>query len=159
MATRTPGPEPGATAAARAAGPGPEPDPELREQSLPDLVKRLAGETSTLVRQEIDLAKAEVSEKGKQAGAAAGILGAAAVTGLLALGALTALLIIVLDLFLPLWLAALIVTLLWAAVAGVLAARGRAKLREAQPPVPEQTVETVKEDVEWAKTQTRSERR
>jgi hypothetical protein len=58
----------------------------------------------------------------------------------------------VLDLGMPLWAAALIVTVLWAVVAAVLALRGRRELREATPPVPEQTIETVKEDVEWAKS-------
>jgi uncharacterized membrane protein YqjE len=130
-----------------------ETDP--RERGIGELVKDLASQTSTLVRQEIKLAQAEVTEKGKVAGKGAGMLAGAAVTALLALGALTALLIIVLDSFLPLWLAALIVTLLWAAVAGALAAAGRSALQAATPPAP-QTVETVKEDIQWAKNPTRS---
>jgi hypothetical protein len=71
------------------------------------------------------------------------------------LGALTACLIAALDTAMPLWLAALIVTLLWGVIGGVLAARGRKSLQQATPPVP-QTVETVKEDIQWAKTQTGS---
>jgi uncharacterized membrane protein YqjE len=130
-----------------------ETDP--RERGIGELVKDLASQTSTLVRQEIKLAQAEVTEKGKVAGKGAGMLAGAAVTALLALGALTALLIIVLDSFLPLWLAALIVTLLWATVAGALAAAGRSALQAATPPAP-QTVETVKEDIQWAKNPTRS---
>jgi len=131
---------------------------EARERSLGELVKDLAGQTSTLVRQEIKLAQAEVTEKGKLAGKGAGMLAGAAVTALLALGALTALLIIVLDSFMALWLAALIVTLLWAVVAAVLAMSGRKALQSATPPVP-QTVETVKEDIQWAKNPTGSARR
>jgi VIT1/CCC1 family predicted Fe2+/Mn2+ transporter len=126
-----------------------------RDQGIGELVKDLANQTSTLVRQEIQPAQAEVTQKGKVAGKGAGMLAGAAIAALLALGALTALLIVVLDSFLPLWLAALIVTLLWAAIAGALAAAGRSALQSATPPAP-QTVETVKEDIQWAKTQTGS---
>ena len=130
--------------------------PDQRERPIGDLVKDLAGQTSTLVRQEIKLAQAEMTSKGKVAGRGAGMLAGAAVAALLMLGALTATLIVALDSFLPLWLAALIVTLLWGIVGAVLAARGRKELQRATPPVPEQTVETVKEDIQWAKTQTGS---
>jgi uncharacterized membrane protein YqjE len=126
-----------------------------RDRGLGELVKDLASQTSTLVRQEIKLAQAEVAQKSKLAGKGAGMLAGAAVTALLGLGALTALLIIALDSFLPLWLAALIVTLLWLAVAAVLALSGKKALQSATPPAP-QTVETVKEDIQWAKTQTGS---
>jgi uncharacterized membrane protein YqjE len=129
---------------------------DARERGVGELVKDLAGQTSTLVRQEIQLAQAELTTKGKLAGRGAGMLAGAAVAGLLALIALTAVLIAALDTAMPLWLAALIVTLLWAAIAGVLAARGRKELQHATPPVPEQTVETVKEDIQWAKTRTGS---
>jgi hypothetical protein len=131
---------------------------ELRERPFGDLIKHLAGQTSTLVRQEIDLAKAEMSEKASVAGKGAGLLGGAAVAGLLAAGALTACLILALSEAIPDWLAALVVALLMAAVAAVLALQGRNRIRAATPPVPEQTVETVKEDVEWAKTQRPSAR-
>jgi uncharacterized membrane protein YqjE len=132
---------------------------ELREQPIGELLKQLSQETTQLVRQEIDLAKAEVSEKGKKVGQGAGMFGAAGVAGLLALGALTACLIAALDLAMPTWLAALIVTVIWGAVAGVLALTGRERVREAAPAAPEQTVETLKEDVQWAKTQTQSARK
>jgi uncharacterized membrane protein YqjE len=130
-------------------------DQDLRERGIGELVKNLATQTSTLVRQEIKLAQAEVTEKGKVAGKGAGMLAGAGVGALLGLGALTALLIIVLDSFLPLWLAALIVTLVWFAVAAVLALSGKKALQAATPPVP-QTVETVKEDIQWAKNPTGS---
>ena len=128
---------------------------DARDRGVGELVKDLANQTSTLVRQEIRLAQAEVTEKGKVAGRGAGMLGGAAVAALLALGALTALVIVVLDSFMALWLAVLIVTVLWAIVAAVLAQAGRNALQSATPPAP-QTVETVKEDIQWAKTQTGS---
>jgi len=130
-----------------------ESDP--RDRGIGELVKDLASQTSTLMRQEIKLAQAEVTQKGKVAGKGVGMLVGAGVTALLALGALTALLIIVLDSFMALWLAALIVTLLWAAVAAALAMAGRNALQSATPPAP-QTVETVKEDIQWAKNPTGS---
>jgi hypothetical protein len=134
------------------------PDDELRERPLSDLVKQLANQTSTLVRQEIDLAKAEMSQKASHAGKGAGLLGGAAVVGLLAAGALTACVILVLSEAMDAWLAALIVAVVLGAVAALLGVSGRSKVREAAPAVPEQTVETVKEDVEWAKTRTPSGR-
>src|SRR3954447_4870750 len=130
--------------------------PDQRERPIGELVKDLAGQTSTLVRQEIKLAQAELTSKGKLAGRGAGMLAGAGGAALLLLRALSATLIVVLDSFLPLWLAALIVTLLWGLIGAVLAARGRKELQRATPPVPEQTVETVKEDIQWAKTQTGS---
>jgi hypothetical protein len=129
---------------------------DLHDASIGDLLKRLSQETSTLVRRELELAKAEATEKGKQAGAGAGMLGGAGVAGLLALGSLTATVVLALNHAMTDWLAALIVTVIWGAIGAVLALRGRDRLKEAGPPVPEQTVETVKEDVRWAKTRTRS---
>jgi uncharacterized membrane protein YqjE len=126
---------------------------DLREESIGDLLKRLSQDTSTLVKQEMALARAELTEQGKRAGMGAGMLGGAGVAGLLTLGALTATVIGVLDTAMAFWLAALIVTVVWAAIAGVLALQGRTKLKEATPPAP-QTVETVKEDARWAKTRT-----
>jgi putative superfamily III holin-X len=134
------------------------PEDELRDRPIGDLVKQLAGQTSTLVRQEIDLAKAEMSQKASIAGKGAGLLGGAAVVGLLAAGALTACVILALSEVIPDWLAALIVAVVLGAIAAVLALQGRNRIRAATPPVPEQTVETVKEDVEWAKTQRPSAR-
>ena len=126
-----------------------------RERGVGELVKELAGQTSTLVRQEIRLAQAETTERAKVAGRGAGMLAGAGVAALLALGALSAALIVALDGVLALWLAAAIVAVLWLAVAGVLAVTGRDALRASTPPAP-QTVETVKEDIQWAKTRTGS---
>jgi len=131
---------------------------DAQDRGLGELVKDLASQTSTLVRQEIRLAQAEVTQRGKLAGKGAGMLAGGAVAGLLGLGALTALLVIALDGALPLWLAALIVTVLWLVVAGVLAQAGKKALKDSTPPAP-QTVETVKEDIQWAKTQTGSAKR
>ena len=108
--------------------------------STADLLKRLSDQTVTLVRQELELAKAEVTEKGKQAGLGAGILGGAGLFGLLALGALTACLVMALDTGMEGWLAAFIVAAVYGAIAAVLALTGKNKVREAAPAVPEETI-------------------
>jgi Putative Actinobacterial Holin-X, holin superfamily III len=131
---------------------------DLRDRSLPELLKQLSQETTQLVHQELELAKAELQQKGKQAGAGAGLFGGAGAIGLAALGALTACFILALNAIMPAWLAALLVAVVYGIIAFVLARQGQAKLKQATPPVPEQTIETVKEDVEWAKTQMRSDR-
>jgi MFS family permease len=132
---------------------------DLRERPIGELLKQLSEETTTLVKQELDLAKAEVAQKGQQAGKGIGMFGGAGVVGFMAFGALTAFFILLLDGAVPNWAAALIVAAVYGAVAGVLALQGRNKLKEASPPVPEQAVDSVKEDVQWAKTQTQSARK
>jgi uncharacterized membrane protein YqjE len=129
---------------------------DMRDRPIGELLRELANETTTLVRQELDLAKAEMREKAGKAGPGFGMWGAAGVTGLLALGSLTALLILALDGAMPNWLAALIVGLVYSAIAGVLYVRGKHRVEEAGSPVPEKTIETVKEDVQWAKHPTTS---
>ena len=129
--------------------------PDPRERPIGELVRDLSSQTSTLVRKEIELARAELEAKGKVAGKGAGLLGGAAVAGLLALGALSAGLIALLDKAMATWVAALIVMVLWAIVAAVLAKAGQNALKRATPPAP-QTVETVKEDIQWAKNPTGS---
>jgi uncharacterized membrane protein YqjE len=128
---------------------------EARERPIGELVKDLSAQTSTLVRKEIELARAELQQKGKAAGKGAGMLGGAAAAVLLALGALTAALIALLDKEMATWVAALIVMALWAVIALVLAKAGQRSLQRAAPPAP-QTVETVKEDIQWAKNPTGS---
>ena len=118
-----------------------------------ELFRQLSGELSTLVRQELRLAQAEMTEKGKRAGIGAGMFGGAGLIGVMALGTFSACLIAALSEAMHVWLAALIVTIVYAAVAAVLALRGRDRIQQSTPPVPEQTVESVKEDVQWAKTQ------
>jgi hypothetical protein len=133
-------------------------DSDLRERSIGELLRQLSEQTTRLVHQELELAKAELTHKGKQAGAGAGMFGGAGALGLAALGALTACFILALNAIMPAWLAALIVAVVYGAIAAFLALRGRDKVKQATPLVPEQTIETVKEDVEWAKTQLRSEK-
>jgi uncharacterized membrane protein YqjE len=132
---------------------------DLHERPIGELLKQLSQETTTLVRQELDLAKAEVAQKGQQAGKGVGMFGGAGVMGLLALGSFTAFLILLLDGAMPNWAAALVVTAVYAAIAGVLTLQGRNKVKEATPPVPEQALESVKEDAQWARTQMQSGRR
>jgi uncharacterized membrane protein YqjE len=129
---------------------------DLRERPFGELLKQLSEETTRLVHQEIELAKAELTQKGKQAGMGAGLFGGAGAIGFLALAALTTCFILALDAAMPAWLAALIVAVVYGVIAAVLAMQGRKKIKQAVPPVPEQTIETVKEDVEWVKTQTPS---
>ena len=123
----------------------------LRQRSTGELVKDLSQLTSRLVRKEIDLAKVEMAEKGRKAGVGVGALAGAAVAALAALGTLTAFLILALDGAMPNWAAALVVTLVWVAIGLVLGAVGRQELRELGSPVPEKTVDTLKEDIEWLK--------
>jgi MFS family permease len=132
---------------------------DLRHSSTAELFKQLSEQTTDLIRKEIELARAELTQKGKVAGAGAGLIGSAAVLGLLAAGALTAFLILLLSETMDGWVAALIVAAIYAAIAGVLALAGRERVRASMPPAPEQTVESVKEDVQWAKTRAKSARR
>jgi uncharacterized membrane protein YqjE len=131
---------------------------DLRDRPIGGLLRQLSELTTTLVRQELELAKAEVTEKGKKTGAGAGMFGGAGAAALLGLGALTAALITLLDNVMSTQLAALIVGALWLAVACVLAVEGRNKVQEAAPPVPEQAIESMREDVQWAKTRAQSAR-
>jgi len=131
---------------------------QARSQSTGELVKQLSEQTSELVRRELDLAKAELTEKGKQAGIGAGLFGAAGLFGVTAFLALTTVLIAALAEGMDLWLAALIVAVVYAAVAGIGAMLGKNKIQEATPAAPEQAIDSVKEDVQWAKTQAKSGR-
>jgi hypothetical protein len=152
---------------------------DVGDQSTPELVRQLANETKELVRQELELArteatrvgegvltlarqelqlaKAEMREKGRKAGAGAGLIGLAGGLALLAGGAFTAFLILALDGVMPNWLAALLVAAAYAGIAAVLFLTGKERVEDAGPLVPEQTIDSVKEDVEWAKTQVRSD--
>ena len=132
--------------------------PTTEEQSVAELVKQLSEQTSRLARQEVELAKAELTAKGKRAGVGAGMFGGAGLFGLYALGALTATIILALGTAMAAWLAALIVAAVYGAVAGVLALTGKSKVQAATPPMPEQATESVKEDVRWAKTRAQKAR-
>lgn len=126
---------------------------DLRDRSVGELLTQLSEQTSALVRQEIALARAEMQEKGKQAGLGIGLMGGGTIVALGAFGALTAFLILLLAETMSGWVAALLVGLAYAAIAAGLLLMGKNKVSEATPPVPEQTIETVKEDVQWAKSQ------
>lgn len=132
---------------------------DLRDRSIGDLFGKLSAETSTLIRQEMELARAELTEKGKQAGKGAGLFGGAATVALLGAGAITAGIVMLLGLLIPDWLAAIVVGLVFVGIAALLGLRGRDEIQAATPPVPEQTVDTVKEDVQWAKTRAQSAKR
>ena len=128
------------------------------DASVAELIKQLSEQTSRLARQEVELAKAELAIKGKRAGIGAGMFGGAGIFGFYALGALTATAILALATAMDAWLAALIITVLLGAIAGILALQGRRKVEEATPPVPEQATESAKEDVKWAKAKARAAR-
>src|SRR5690242_9264783 len=107
------------------------------DRSTAELVKLASEQISRLIRDELKLAQAELAEKGKRAGIGAGLFGGAGAVALYGVGALIATTIILLDLALPLWAAALIVTGALFLVAAVLALIGRGQVRKATPPVPE----------------------
>lgn len=135
---------------------------DLRDQPVSDIVKQVSEEAKTLVGQEIKLAKAEMTEKAKEIGIGAGMFGGAGYTLHLAALGLMLTLIFALSTAMPAWLAALIVTVVFVAIAGVLALTGKKRIQKAGPPVPEetiesvkQTIETVKEEAKWGLGQTR----
>ena len=138
-------------------------DDDLRSESIGELFKRLTGDMTLLMRQEFELFRTEMTEKGKrvgkQVGEGAGMLSGAAICGLFALAALTTTAILLLALVMPAWAGALIVTVIYGIAAAVMAVAGKHKLEDLEAPVPNQTIETVKEDVEWAKTRTSSAKR
>jgi uncharacterized membrane protein YqjE len=121
------------------------------DQSTSELVQRASEQISRLVRDEIALAKAELAEKGKHAGIGIGLFGGGGVLAMYGVGALVATLIIVFHLFLPLWLAALIVTVALFALAGVLALIGKNQVSKAVPPEPSAAIQSVKADVDEVK--------
>ncbi|WP_217143066.1 phage holin family protein [Streptomyces sp. AC627_RSS907] len=116
--------------------------------SVGELVGQATEQLSRLVRQEVALAKLELAEKGRRAGRGGGMLGAAGAIAYVGLFALAGTATAALSLVLPVWAAALIVTAVLFVVAGVLAMMGRAQLRRAVPPKPEQTLGSVRADVD-----------
>ncbi|WP_231114447.1 phage holin family protein [Lentzea aerocolonigenes] len=123
-------------------------------ESLGDLVSELTGDLSKLMRQELELAKAEIRQEAVKAGKATGMLAAAGFAGYLTTVLLSLALVFALGAVMPLGWAALIVAALWGIAGAVLYTSGRARLRTVNP-TPERTVETLKEDAEWAKHPTR----
>jgi hypothetical protein len=120
-------------------------------RSLAELTKELSEQATALARKEVELAKAEMAIKAKRLGLGVGAFGAAGLVGLLALGALTATLILALDTAMDSWLAALIVTVAYGGIAGVLALVGKSRVEAGTPPVPERAIDSTKQDVEHVK--------
>jgi VIT1/CCC1 family predicted Fe2+/Mn2+ transporter len=131
----------------------------MRERPLGEVARDLTRDLSLLVRQEVELAKAEMAQKGRVAAPGLGMIGGAGLVALMAAGALTAFFVLVLAIFLPEWASALIVGVVLAGIAYVLVKQGKERVEDAGAPVPEQAIETVKEDVEWAKTRATSARK
>ena len=122
------------------------------ERSLGEIVGDLGRDMTTLVKQEFDLARAELKEEAAKAGRGAGMLGGAGVAAVLMLLLASCALAFLLDNWMPVELAFLITALVWAVVGAVLALRGRAELRRVTPQLPE-TQQTLKEDASWVKAQ------
>ncbi|GAA0809634.1 phage holin family protein [Spirilliplanes yamanashiensis] len=118
------------------------------DQSTSELVQRASEQISRLVRDELALAKAELTEKGKHAGIGVGLFGGGGALALYGLGVLITTAILALDLVMPAWLAALIVAVVLFAAAGVLALVGKKQVQQAVPPMPTDATESVKADVD-----------
>jgi Putative Actinobacterial Holin-X, holin superfamily III len=121
--------------------------PSSDQRSISELLQELTTRSSDLAQKEIELLKAGMTQKGKRLSLGAGAFSGAGLLALLALGAATAAAILALATALVGWLAALIVAVVYLAIAGVLALLGRSRVKAGSPPVPEQTVESVKEDL------------
>jgi hypothetical protein len=119
--------------------------------STSELVTRAADQLSTLVRDELALAKVELVAKGKRAGIGGGLFGAATVLGLFGLGFVLALAVVALDLVMPLWLAVLIAAVVVFAAAGVSALIGRRALSAATPMVPDEAKAGLTADLNTVK--------
>jgi membrane protein len=128
------------------------------DQSVAELVRQLSDQSTRLVRAEVELAKAELTQKGKQAGIGAGMFGGTAVFALYGVGALTAAAIAGLATAVDTWLAALIVAVVLFAIAGVAALMGKSRVQRATPPLPEQAIETTRADVETTKARVKEAR-
>jgi MFS family permease len=124
---------------------------DQENRSTAELVRALSEQSSRLAQMEVELAKAELSEKGKKIGAGAGAFGAAGIVALYMGGALVATAILALSEAMDAWLAALIVTAVLGVVAAVLALTGKKSVEAGSPPVPERAIDTTKSDVATAK--------
>jgi uncharacterized membrane protein YqjE len=124
---------------------------ELHERPAAELVRELSAQVSTLVRQELELARVELAAKGKEAGLGAGMFGGAGLMALYGVGAVVAAAILALATAVAAWLAAIIVAVVLFAIAGVLALLGKSHAKRAGPPAPEQAMRSVKEDVRVTK--------
>lgn len=123
------------------------------ERTIGELFAELARETSTLVRQEVELAKTEMTQKATSAGKDAGMIGAGGALAYAGLLAILAAVIIGLGELIPLWISALLVGLVVVGIGYVLIQRGLTAIKQISP-APRQTIETLKEDKDWVKEQT-----
>lgn len=130
--------------------PSPAPRP-ASEASIGELLSRVPAQTSQLVRDEIRLAQAELTQKGKRAGIGVGLFGGAGVFTLYGVGALVAAAILGLAQAVDGWLAALIVAAALFVIAGIAALIGKNEVQQAVPPVPQEAVASVKTDIETIK--------
>jgi len=128
------------------------PPPAPDDRSLGQVVSDLSSEMTTLMKQEVQLAKVELKEEVSKVGKGAGMLGGAGFAGWFVLLFLSLALTFLLDNWLPVEAAALITAGVWAVIAAVLALVGRKELKESNPQLPK-TQETLKEDVQWARAQ------
>ncbi|MFD4030758.1 phage holin family protein [Streptomyces sp. NPDC058637] len=126
---------------------GRHPDRGSTEESVGDLVSRASQQISELVREEMQLARAEMTQKGKRFGMGGGLFGGAGLVGFLAAQALVGAVIAALALLLPVWASALIIAALLAAVAAGMAAAGKKQISRAGTPAPVQAIDSVKADV------------
>ena len=124
---------------------------DLSAASTGELVRRLSTQLSDLIRRELELARNELIAKSKRAGTGAGLTGAGGVVALYGVGALIAAAIAGLAAVVPVWLSALIIGVVLLLIGAVLALAGRSQLRRAAPPVPEQAVRGVQDDVATVK--------
>lgn len=127
-----------------------------RARSLAGLIQQLSQDVAALVRGELALATAELQQKAKRFQTGIGMMVAAAVLVVMALGALTAACVMGLAEFMPGWLAALIVTLVLIVIAAGLALAGKRSIERGSPPLPNETIDAVKEDVTWIRNRARS---
>jgi membrane protein len=125
------------------------------DKPIGELVRQLSEQSSTLIRQELRLATAELQEKGKHAGAGAGMFGGAGVIALYGVGALVAAAVIGLGTLLEPWLAAVIVGVVLLAVAGVVALLGKKQVEQATPAKPERAMDSVQQDINTVKERAR----
>ncbi len=124
-----------------------QPGSDPADLPIGELLKRASEQTSRLVREELRLAQLEMQQKAKHAGIGAGMLGGAGVVALFGVAVLIAGIVLVLATAMDAWLAALIVAVVYGAIAGIAALIGKKKVSEAAPAVPERTLASVKEDV------------
>jgi Putative Actinobacterial Holin-X, holin superfamily III len=129
--------------------------PPPPERPTAELVRQLSEQVSVLVRDELKLAQLEMTRKGKQAGTGAGMLGGGGLIALYGVGCLIACAILAISGVLAAWLSALIVGVTLLAVAGAAALVGKSRLQKAVPPVPAETVDSVKTDVDEIKQRAR----